>query len=365
MKVIDGDGHVFEDSDELGKFLPDDLRRAAPPDRWFPPLDHFHAFIGQTPPGSFRRDTKVDGWIDFMDDVGIDSAVLYTTGGLAVGKIFHRDWAIALTKAYNDWLHEAYLSKSPRFRGMALIPMQEPEAAVVELRRAVTELGFCGAMLPSTGLKDHLGAKEYWPVYAEADRLGCALGVHGGAHSGLGFDQMNVYTPVGGMGHPLGLLINFSGIVFNGVLDRYPNAKFGFMEGGVAWLLVALERFDRAHETHIQYNPRGELSPAPDEVVSDYISRHVKAGRLYVGCEGDEPGLAFACSQVGSEMFVYSSDFPHEVNNAMCREELAELIECAELSEADKENVLHANAERFYALDTAPAKERAAAAAAL
>jgi hypothetical protein len=82
-------------------------------------------------------------------------------------------------------------------------------------------------------------------VYAEADRLGCALGVHGGAHSGLGFDQMNVYTPVGAMGHPLGLLINFAGILFNGVLDRFPNAKFGFMEGGVAWLLVALERFDR------------------------------------------------------------------------------------------------------------------------
>jgi predicted TIM-barrel fold metal-dependent hydrolase len=362
MKVIDGDGHVFEDNDELGKFLPDDLRRTLPSDRWFPPLDHFHAFIGQTPPGSFRRDTGANEWIEFMEDVGIDSAVLYTTSGLAVGKIFHVDWAIALTRAYNDWLHDAYLSKSDRFKGMALIPMQEPEAAVVELRRAVEELGFCGAMLPSTGLKDHLGAKEYWPVYAEADRLGCALGVHGGAHSGLGFDQMNVYTPVGAMGHPLGLLINFAGILFNGVLDRYPNAKFGFMEGGVAWLLVALERFDRAHETHIQYNPRGELSPAADEVVSDYIRKHVKAGRLYVGCEGDEPGLPFACSQVGSEMFVYSSDFPHEVNNAMCKREIDELIECPELGEADKANVLHANAERFYGL-TPAAKEQTPVAA--
>jgi len=363
MKVIDGDGHVFEDNDGLAKFLPDEFRRGPAPDRWFPPLDQFHAFIGQTPPGSFRRDTGVDGWIDFMDDVGIDSAVLYTTSGLAVGKIFHLDWAIALTRAYNDWLHEAYLSVSPRFKGMALIPMQEPEAAVVELRRAVLELGFCGAMLPSTGLKDHLGAKEYWPVYAEADRLGCALGVHGGAHSGLGFDHLNNYTPVGAMGHPLGLLINFSGIVFHGVLDRFPNAKFGFMEGGVAWLLVAIERFDRAHETHIQYNPRGELSPPADEQVSDYIRKHVKAGRLYVGCEGDEPALAHACSQVGSEMFVYSSDFPHEVNNAMCKREIEELVECEELTDIDKANILHANAERFYDLAGAPASREPAVAA--
>ena len=354
MRVIDGDGHVFEDNEAFKKFLPAPFRDAHTPDRWFPPLDHFHAFIGETPPGSFRR-VATEGWIEFMEDVGIDSAVLYTTSGLAVGKIFHRDWAIALCRAYNDWLHEAYLTVSPRFKGMALIPMQDPEAAVEELNRAVTQLGFCGAMLPSTGLNDLLGGKGYWPVWAEADRLGCALGVHGGAHSGMGFDQLNNYTPVGGMGHPLGLLMQFSSVLFNGLLDRYPNVKWGFMEGGVAWLLVALERFDRAHETHVQWNPRGELTPAPDIVVSDYIRQHVKAGRLFVGCEGDEPALALASKTVGSEMFVYSSDFPHEVNNQMCREEIEELIECEELTQQDKENILHRNAERFYGMSPAAA----------
>jgi len=349
MRIIDGDGHVFEDSKAMAKYIPASASDGRIPDRWFPPLDHFHAFIGRTPPGSFRM-VGPDGWLEFLDDVGIETTVLYTTGGLAYGKVFHLDWAIDLARAYNNWLHETYLTRSPRFKGMALIPMQEPEAAVEELRRAVEELGFSGAMFPSTGLKDHLGAKEYWPVYREADRLGCALGIHGGAHSGLGFDHMNVYTPVGAMGHPLGLLINFSGIVFNGVLDRFPNAKFGFMEGGVAWLLVALERFDRAHETHVQYNPRGELSPKADEKVSDYIRKHVKEGRLFIGCEGDEPALPYAVSQVGGEAFVYSSDFPHEVNNEMCKQEIQELVESDELTETDKKNILHANAERFYGL---------------
>ncbi len=174
-----------------------------------------------------------------MEDVGIDRAVLYTTQGLAVGKIFHADWAIALTTAYNNWVHETYLTRSPRFQAMALLPMQDPSAAVDELHRAVEELGFCGAMLPSTGLKDHLGAKEFWPVYEAADKLGCALGIHGGAHSGFGFDHMNLYTPVGALGHPFGLLVNFAGVVFNGVLDKFPNTRWGFMEGGVGWLHLA------------------------------------------------------------------------------------------------------------------------------
>jgi hypothetical protein len=348
MRIIDGDGHVFEDGEAMQKFLPAPFNQGPARARWFPPLDHFHDFIGETPPGSFRR-VGPDGWLEFADDVGIESTVLYTTGGLAFGKITHRDWAIAVARAYNDWLHETYLQRSPRFKGMALIPMQDPEAAVEELRRAVEELGFCGAMLPSTGLKDHLGAKEYWPVYAEADRLGCAIGVHGGAHSGMGFDHLNVYTPVGAMGHPMALLINFSGILFNGILDRFPNAKFGFMEGGVAWLLVALERFERAHETHVQWNPRGELAPLADEQVNEYIRKHVREGRLFVGCEGDEPALGYAVSQVGGA-FIYSSDFPHEVNNESCKREIEELIECPDLTEADKEGILHANAERFYGL---------------
>jgi predicted TIM-barrel fold metal-dependent hydrolase len=180
----------------------------------------------------------------------------------------------------------------------------------------------------------------------------------------MGFDHMNNYTPVGAMGHPMGLLINFAGVLFNGVLDRYPNVKWGFMEGGVAWLLVALERFDRAHETHIQWNPRGELSPAPDVIVTDYIRQHVQAGRLFCGCEGDEPGIPLAAKAVGSEMFVYSSDFPHEVNNDICKKEIDELLECDELTPQDKENIMHGNAERLYGLGTTPAKGAAAATAA-
>ena len=353
MKIIDGDGHINEDSQGIGKHLPkeifDDERISRISDRWFPPLDHFHAFNGRTPKGSFQR-VGPDGWLRFLDDVGIETTVLYPTLGLSFGNVFHLDWSIALARAYNDWLYETYLSKSSRFKGMALIPMQEPEAAAGELRRAVAQLGFCGAMLPSTGLKDHLGAKDYWPVYGEADRLRCALGIHGGAHGRMGFDHLNVYTPVGAIGHPMGLLINFAGIIFNGVLDRCPSAKFGFMEGGVGWLLMALERFERSHETHIQYNPRGELSPKADESVTDYIRKHIKQGRLFIGCEGDEPTLSYAVNTVGSEAFVFSSDFPHEVNSEMCKHEVEELLEMDDLADVDKENILRHNAARFYSL---------------
>ena len=87
--------------------------------------------------------------------------MLYTSAGLAFGKIVSRDWAIELARAYNNWIYDTYVSKSPRFKAMGLIPFQEPAEAMIELRRIVRDLGFCGAMLPSMGANmPHLGIGE-------------------------------------------------------------------------------------------------------------------------------------------------------------------------------------------------------------
>ena len=81
------------------------------------------------------------------------------THGLAYGNVVNRDWAVALAQAYNNWLYDTYLKRDSRFRAVGLIPMQEPGEAIKELRRCVEELGMAGAMLPSNGFKDHIGAK--------------------------------------------------------------------------------------------------------------------------------------------------------------------------------------------------------------
>jgi predicted TIM-barrel fold metal-dependent hydrolase len=84
--------------------------------------------------------------------------------------------------------------------------------------------------------------------------------------------------------------------------------------------------------------------------VSEYIIRHIKARRIFVGCEGGEPLLAKAVEMVGQELFMYSSDFPHEVNAATCRHELDELLNNPSLSDADREALLCGNAGEFYGL---------------
>ena len=354
--IVDGDGHIVEDLVAIAEFLPAKFRdnpARALNASLFPPLDHLHAGHFVETPGRRDRGGAVVGpaeWEVFLQEVGIDATVLYPTTGLSYGKIVNRDWAIATAQAYNDWLHATYVKRSSRFKGMALIPMQDPEAARTELRRAVEELGFVGAMLPSFGLPDHLGSKTYWGVYEEADRLGCALAVHGGAHSGIGLDHMNVYAPVHALGHPIGQAYALAGMTFNGIFDRYPRMRVGFMEGGIGWFLMCWERFDRSHATHMEYPLRDDdlLGPGIGDVVSEYMQRHIDEGRIFIGCEGEEPALAYAVSVVGNKPFLFSTDFPHEVTKDSCLEEINELLENDQLTDADKEAILHKNALRFY-----------------
>ena len=354
-RIIDGDGHVMEDHAAIAARMSEEFRGRSDSGRSpYPPNDHLHAANAHVlVPGAFAKVGR-EGWLQFMEDVGLTSAVLYPTNGLSFGRVISKDWAIELARAYNDWMNDEYLSKSSRFQALGLIPLQEPAEAVKELRRIVKELGFCGAMLPSTGpmqSQNHLGDERYWPIYAEANRLACAIGVHGGVHDHMGLDDMNPYAPVNALGHPFGQMVNFGGILFNGIFDKYPDVRFGFMEAGSGWFVGCIERFERSWNSHVQFDPRGRfLKLREKESVTGYIKRHVDEGRIYVGVEGDELTLPFAVSVVGNKPFIFSSDFPHEVNNETCKAELEELDENKRLSEDDKDAVRYRNAERFYGL---------------
>jgi predicted TIM-barrel fold metal-dependent hydrolase len=148
-------------------------------------------------------------------------------------------------------------------------------------------------------------------------------------------------------------MVNFGGILFNGVFDKYPDVRFGFMEAGCGWFMGCIERFERAWNSHVQYDPRGRfLKLREKESITGYVKRQIEEDRIFVGVEGDELTLPFAVSVVGNKPFIFSSDFPHEVNNDTCKAELEELDENPRLSQADKDGVRYRNAERFYGLAT-------------
>ena len=354
-KVIDGDGHLLDVEDEgIIAHMEGAYREISAPrvGNILPPLDHLHSGrTVETPPmRNHRPFVGPKEWArlsrhgrHLLDGPLPDRALAY-------GKIVSLDYAVAFCRAYNDWVHERYLKADPRFKAMALIPMQDPPEAAKELRRAVTELGMLGAMLPTNGLPQPLGAKTYWPVYEEANRLGCPLSIHGGCHDRFGMDHMNMFVPVHALGHPWGLAVNFGNILYNGIYERFPRVRIAFLEGGVAWILLLLERLHASHETHYQYMPPGQLGVREEEDPAKRIKTLIEQDRFYLGIETEELTMPFALKIVGNKPFLYSSDFPHEVTLESCKRDIEELMESDAMTEDDKTAILSRNAERFYTI---------------
>jgi predicted TIM-barrel fold metal-dependent hydrolase len=270
---VDCDGHVMERVDEIAELIGrrNGIEGEINPRRMVPSLDRFHTpRLARRTPGTFDPTIGPERWMEFLEKTGLEYSVLFPTEGLAYGQISFAPWANAYAKGYNDWLYEKYLRFSPKLKGVALIPMQDVPSAVAELKRAVKELGMLGAMLPSNGLKHHLGAKEYWPIYQEAEKLDCALAVHGGCYGDLGFNSFDIFPATRALGMPFPLAIAATGMMVDGVFDTFPTLRVGFLEGGTAWIPLVIDRLEREMEyggLHIEKKPE----------------EYFMSGRIFVG----------------------------------------------------------------------------------
>jgi hypothetical protein len=125
--------------------------------------------------------------------------------------------------------------------------------------------------------------------------------------------------------------------------------RIAYLEGGAAWTLMAAERFSESYQA-LRPSPTARVLQLPDMVsVKDYMVDLMRTDRLVFGCEGGEPQLEAAIEYFGCEPFMYSSDFPHEVSAASCKEELEELEELA-IDDDAKARLRGGTASRFYRL---------------
>src|SRR5580765_5156810 len=178
--VIDADGHVTESQEQISKYLDDPYKRRPQVSSFYPWDGWDRRLLGTL--GQTAGDAE--SWLRALDKGGMELTVLYPTLGLFMSFLKDREWAVRLCRAYNTLMHEEFIKVSPRLQAVALLPVQDPAAAALELRRAVSELGHVGGMLAADGTH-LLGDERFLPVFEEADRLGVMLGVHAsGSHLG-------------------------------------------------------------------------------------------------------------------------------------------------------------------------------------
>lgn len=239
--VLDADGHVTESYQQIAKYLDEPWRRrplTSPlytADGWDRRLvDKFHDWAG-----------NAEDWLRALDKGGMELAVLYPTLGLFMSFLKDREWAVRLCRAYNTLMHEEFIKLSPRLQAVALLPVQDPKAAALELRRAVSELGHVGGMLAADG-SHLLGDERFLPIYEEADRLGVMLGIHAsGSHlGGAGVELFPRFIQAHTCSHAFGQMRQLTSVVLEGICERFPRLRLAFLEAGCGWAPYWMERMD-------------------------------------------------------------------------------------------------------------------------
>jgi 2,3-dihydroxybenzoate decarboxylase len=270
-----------------------------------------------------------------MDAHGVDVQVL--SFGSPGPQAFGADVAIPMARDANDRLHATLKAHPTRFAGFATLPTADPRAAVAELERCVTQLGFKGAMIHGHQQGEFLDARKYWPIWERAEHLGVPIYLHPALpHPGAVKAYFDGYEELARApwGFAVDTSCHFLRLVFSGLFDAYPRLKviLGHLGEGLPFAM------HRMNEHSWAAAKRRGLKKQPIEYLRD---------NLVVSTSGNWFEPAFVCTllALGADNILFAIDWPYEANKTGM-----EFLRGLSISDADKEKIAHRNAERLLRL---------------
>jgi predicted TIM-barrel fold metal-dependent hydrolase len=364
-----------------------------------------------------------------LDEFGIDYAILFPSVGMTATYPKDADVRRAVCRGYNTYYADLYREYPDRLTAAAIIPMQTPQEAIEELDYAVNVLGlkvifmqaYVRRPIPAVMRETPQAARwafwldtygldsayDYDPVWKKCLELKVAPCFHTGATGWGSHNSISTYcyNHIGNFA-TAGEAVCKS-LFMGGVTRRFPNLKFGFLEGGVGWAcnlyadlighwekrnINALEELNPANldrrlfiDLFRQYG--GRMVEKLDQPGKDPLGLGAGAGlnqekfaepplrdewarcgirraedirelfvnSFYFGCEADDPINAWAfndkVNRFGARLkAIFSSDISHwdvpNMNEVV--EEAYELVEHELITETDFRSFVFANPVSFF-----------------
>ena len=269
-----------------------------------------------------------------MDAAGISVAVLSQT---APGVQTEPDAATAVDMARrsNDFLAARIAETPTRFRGLAAVALQNVDAAIAELQRSVTELGFVGALVNGHTCGHYLDEPRFDPFWSALTELEVPLYLH----PGLSVDEPAMFA---GRPELNGATWSWTcetashalRLVFGGVFLRHPKATviLGHMGETLPFDLWRLD--SRALTT----TPGRAMPKPPSQLIRENV---------VITTAGVCSDAALRCSldALGVNRVMFSTDYPYE--DALVA---ADWIDNADIDEAARQKVCWDNAAALFGL---------------
>jgi len=226
------------------------------------------------------------------------------------------DYAYGVARAHNRGMAE-FCAVDPRLLSTLYVPLVDFDRAAAMADEALA-MG-AGALLVASGCpKGHSPSnRSLDPVWAKAQEAGIPVVFHVGGTDDLidpsyflnglpippdfhgGEENFRSVDYMGIPGPPAQTLAT---MIFDGVLERFPDLRIGVIEQGAIWVPSWLRQMESAFDAFHRHEERLQaLSMRP----SDYVRRQVR----FTPYPTEDVG--WIVEQAGPEVVLFSSDYPH------------------------------------------------------
>jgi predicted TIM-barrel fold metal-dependent hydrolase len=284
-----------------------------------------------------------DGRIQAMDEAGISVQVL-SLAAMGVDDLSASDQTAVLNDVHDE-LHAAIRAHPGRLAGFATPGLKYPAAAVKELERCISNLGFKGLFVDGTTDGRFLDAPEFFPLLEAAASLGVPLYLHpapppaavrSAYYSGLP-GEAGMMLSIAGWGWHAETGLHLLRLIVSGVLERLPALQVivGHMGEGLPYALARSNNVLAPSITHLRRS-----------VTETMLAQvHVTTS----GCFTRPP---FDCARqvLGLDRMLFSVDYPY--SSTMDGRNFLTLLQSTEpaLTEAEMANLSYGNAVRILRL---------------
>jgi predicted TIM-barrel fold metal-dependent hydrolase len=254
-----------------------------------------------------------------------------------------------LAQMANDGMAELVEHHRDRFPAfVAALPMNNPDAALLELDRALTQLGAVGVQLYSNAAGKALDSPEFQPIFDELARRDRAIWLHparAGNFPDYLSEQRSQYEIWWTFGWPYETSVAMARLVFSGLFDRHPNLKIithhmgamiPYFEGrvGYGWDQLGLRTSDEDYGSLLQSMKKRPL---------DYFKMFYADTALFGARAATECGLSF----FGVDRVLFASDTPFEPTPGLYIRETIHVIDGLDMSSFDRDRIYYKNAQNL------------------
>jgi aminocarboxymuconate-semialdehyde decarboxylase len=212
-----------------------------------------------------ERIANTDERFKVMDDMGVDMQLVCP----APPQIWYTvplDISVKSNHVINDGIAEYVGKHTDRLVALGGVPMADGHEAAKELERCMKQLKFKGVeILTNVGGKE-LSDSAFEPFWKKAEELGALVIIHPNGFTQA--DRLSRFYFNNVVGNPLETTIALHYLIFDGVLERYPNLKIFAMHGG-GYLGGYSGRMD--HAWGARSDSRGNLPKPP----THYLKKNV------------------------------------------------------------------------------------------